>query len=643
VPASPGTCFGPYEIVELIGRGGMGEVYRARDLRLGRDVAIKILPEAFSADRDRLRRFEQEARATALLNHANIVSIYDVGTHEGQPYLVSELLEGQTLRTILRAGVPSVDIAIRYALQLCQGLAAAHARGIAHRDLKPENLLVTSDGRLKILDFGLAKLVKRSSLPVAPSHTTLSATTAPGVILGTIGYMSPEQLRGEATDHRSDIFSFGAILYEMITGQRAFQAENPIETMYAILKTDPPSFSRPGDVVRNALDAIVGRCLEKSPNDRFQTVGEIFKLRSTQVLLALPADSGVPGDASLEGDASQEDRLGKPYWIFWLSVGFILLTLILGAAPTIPIWADLSPVARFVALLLTVIALHLGGGAVWHRSPDAAEVIHLAATLSMGVAVLITIQIFDLEGYWPTGVLLWALGAWAGWKVLDDATHFGLAAVLAPAGLVGEWELVTREARVDESLHVLATGLVLIALAYFMAPDDKQFAVRGRLLRWLGGLALVPAAFVLVTSKISSPGFGKSISPGWLALGWTLAIGAPTAVAVILRKRAAWMNAVAAGWVVVAVAIPIDNPAAALLLIIWFAIGALALSASGIGEARIERINVGSIILAISLLCIAALASRLAVGWAVVPLVGACLWFLERTRRRMVRTTMGQL
>src|SRR5262245_56984 len=172
----------------------MGEVYRARDLRLGRDVALKILPDALSGDRDRLRRFEQEARAAASLNHANIVSIYDVGTHDGKPYVVSELLKGRTLRTILANGALPIEVAIRYALQLCQGLAAAHAIGIVHRDLKPENLFITTEGRLKILDFGLAKLVKRSSSPLASSESTSPTTGASHEILGTIGYMSPEQL-----------------------------------------------------------------------------------------------------------------------------------------------------------------------------------------------------------------------------------------------------------------------------------------------------------------------------------------------------------------------------------------------------------------------------------------------------------------
>jgi serine/threonine protein kinase len=210
LPAVPGSRFGPYEIAALIGSGGMGEVYRARDPRLGRDVALKILPSAFSADPDRLRRFEQEARATAALNHPNILAVFDVGAHEEQPYVVSELLEGQTLRERMKGGPLPVRKAIDWAIQIARGLAAAHAKGVVHRDLKPENLFVTADGRLKILDFGLAKLVEASpAVSVVSQLPTTPVDTRPGLLLGTIGYMSPEQLRGQAVDHRADIFSFG--------------------------------------------------------------------------------------------------------------------------------------------------------------------------------------------------------------------------------------------------------------------------------------------------------------------------------------------------------------------------------------------------------------------------------------------------
>ncbi len=235
---APGSRLGPYEIVGLLGAGGMGEVYRARDPRLGRDVAIKVLPATFATDPDRLQRFEQEARATAALNDSNIVAVYDVGTAEGQPYVVTELLDGETLRAALADGPLPLRKALTYAQQIARGLAAAHRRGIVHRDLKPENLFVTADGLVKILDFGLAKLSEAAG-------TTRSAmsTTAAGLVLGTVGYMSPEQARGELADHRADIFSFGAVLYEMLAGQRAFQGNSPAETLSAILKEQPPDLT----------------------------------------------------------------------------------------------------------------------------------------------------------------------------------------------------------------------------------------------------------------------------------------------------------------------------------------------------------------------------------------------------------------
>jgi serine/threonine protein kinase len=216
-----GTKLGPYEIVVLLGAGGMGEVYRARDSLLGRDVAIKVLPSFLSSDAERLRRFDQEARATAALNHPNILAVHQLGTYQGAPYLVSELLEGSTLREQLVRGPLPVRKAIDYGVQIARGLAAAHEKGIVHRDLKLENLFVTKDGRVKILDFGLAKLIRT---PVARDSTlTVQTGTEPGVVMGTVGYTSPEQVRGNPADHHSDIFAFGAILYEMLAGNRAFQ------------------------------------------------------------------------------------------------------------------------------------------------------------------------------------------------------------------------------------------------------------------------------------------------------------------------------------------------------------------------------------------------------------------------------------
>src|SRR6204780_3973268 len=255
-----GTKLGPYEIVAPIGAGGMGEVYRAKDTRLGRDVAIKVLPEAFARDPDRLRRFEQEARAVAALNHPNILAIHDIGEYNDSPYLVSELLEGHSLRIEMNNGALPTRRAVEYAAQIAQGLAAAHDKGIVHRDLKPENVFVTHDGRLKILDFGLAKLAKLHAVTEDSATLTLADAqqeTTPGMVLGTVGYMSPEQVRGEPADARSDIFALGTILYEMLSGQRAFRRDTSAETMTAILKEDPPELTTSAKPISPALERIV--------------------------------------------------------------------------------------------------------------------------------------------------------------------------------------------------------------------------------------------------------------------------------------------------------------------------------------------------------------------------------------------------
>src|SRR5512135_3716020 len=281
---SAGTRLGPYEIVKPLGAGGMGEVYRARDTRLKREVAVKVLPASFSSDPERLRRFEQEAQAAGSLNHPNITAVYDVGTHDGAPYVVSELLEGETLRAQLAGGAISPRQAIDCAQQIAQGLAAAHEKGIVHRDLKPENLFVTADGRLKILDFGLAKLTIAEDRGPATNLPTATAGTEPGVVLGTIGYMSPEQIKGKPADARSDIFSFGAILYEMLSGRRAFHGDSAGETMAAILKEDPPDLSVTNQAVSPGLDRIVRHCLEKNPEQRFQSASDIaFGLEALSV------------------------------------------------------------------------------------------------------------------------------------------------------------------------------------------------------------------------------------------------------------------------------------------------------------------------------------------------------------------------
>jgi len=267
-----GTKLGSFEIVSRIGAGGMGEVWRAKDAKIGREVAIKVLPASLVTDADRLQRFEQEARAAGTLNHPNLVTIYELGTHDGAPFIAMELLEGETLRDKLDRGAIPVRKSIEYAVQIANGLAAAHEKGIVHRDLKPENIFAMPDGRIKILDFGLAKLTAPADVP---DDQTAKRGTAPGTVMGTAGYMSPEQVLALDVDHRSDIFSFGAILYEMLSGHRAFRRDSSVETMNAILKEDPPELSASGMHVSPALDRIIRRCLEKSRGERIQNARDL--------------------------------------------------------------------------------------------------------------------------------------------------------------------------------------------------------------------------------------------------------------------------------------------------------------------------------------------------------------------------------
>jgi len=307
MPLTGGTKLGPYEIQSLIGTGGMGEVYLAHDSRLNRTVAIKVLPSSYSTDRDRLQRFAQEARAAAALNHPNILSIYDIGEEKGAPYVVSELLEGETLRDRLKTGALPVRRVVDYASQVARGLAAAHEKGIVHRDLKPENLFVTSDGRVKILDFGLAKLTRPETETESGDAPTIQVATEAGVVMGTAGYMSPEQVRGKPADHRSDIFSFGAILYEMISGKRAFHGETSADTMSAILKEEVSELSETARNVPPGLERIVHHCLEKHPSQRFQSAGDLaFDL---EALSGVSSSTKSGAQAAMHAAASAESRL----------------------------------------------------------------------------------------------------------------------------------------------------------------------------------------------------------------------------------------------------------------------------------------------------------------------------------------------
>ena len=356
----------------------MGEVYRARDTRLNRDVAIKVLPGALANDADRLRRFENEARTIAALNHPNILGIHDIGEHDGAPFLVSEFLEGQTLRQKLISGPLPLRLADEYALGIAQGLAAAHEKGIVHRDLKPENLFVTRDGRIKVLDFGLAKLIT----PEESHETALTLTnqaTLPGMVMGTVGYMSPEQVRGEPIDARSDIFSFGAVFYEMLTGKRAFKRETSAETMTSILREEPPELSATGWQGPLELQRILERCLEKNVARRFQSASD----------LAFAIES-LSGTSTVKKVSQPKSRRA---WLPWAIAAALLMGAAVSelvrpaAAPANPlekahftrmtdfesVEAAISPDGRFVAF----ISDHDGPFDVWLTQVGTGRLINL--------------------------------------------------------------------------------------------------------------------------------------------------------------------------------------------------------------------------------------------------------------------------
>jgi eukaryotic-like serine/threonine-protein kinase len=318
---TPGEKVGPYEVVSQLGEGGMGEVYRANDSRLHRAVALKIIG-VMSSNGDRLRRFEQEARSIAALNHPNIIAIYDVGTYHDIPFLVTELLEGETLRERLNRGPVPVRKAIEIATQTAQALSAAHERGIVHRDLKPENIYLTKDGHTKLLDFGLSK---DQAAEAAAGVTMTSSQTTPGTVMGTVGYMSPEQVRGMPADHRSDIFSFGTVLYEMLSGKRAFAGGSSVETMHAILKVEPPEIDTTAARIPPGLERIVRHCMEKNPADRFQSARDLT--------FALAALSGSETSLVLPAQKVQPDHR----WLYWTIAGVVaLLALIAGLALLYP-------------------------------------------------------------------------------------------------------------------------------------------------------------------------------------------------------------------------------------------------------------------------------------------------------------------
>ena len=342
-----GAQLGPFEVLAPLGSGGMGEVYRARDSRLGREVAIKVFPAAFSADEDRLRRFEQEARAAGMLNHPNILTIYDIGTHDGYPYIVAELLDGEELRVQMNRGPLPVRQALDYAQQITLGLAAAHEKGITHRDLKPENLYVTADGRVKILDFGLAKLKRQPVHGGVNSETPtalVSPTTNPGTVIGTVGYMSPEQVLGEEADNRADIFAFGLILYEMLAGRPAFEGASAVAVMSAILRDEPPELVESNDKIPPQLDRLVRRCLEKRPERRFHSAHDLGL--ALEVLSATSGSRLETQSAALSGAAKTQaeargPRLPNRKRLVWIAITALLL---LAALPFVIAYIQRAPV-----------------------------------------------------------------------------------------------------------------------------------------------------------------------------------------------------------------------------------------------------------------------------------------------------------
>src|SRR5271166_666095 len=319
---TPGTRLDGYEILGPLGAGGMGEVYRARDATLKRDVAIKVLPEYWSRDPERLRRFEQEAQATAALNHPNIVSIFHVGQYNGSPYIVTELLQGDSLRDRLSKGPMRLREVLDCGVELARGLAAAHDAGIIHRDLKPENIWVTKEGRIKILDFGLAKLDPAKSASTDAETVSLEPQSHPGQVLGTVGYMSPEQVRGQPADARSDIFAVGVVLYEMLTGKAAFRKATSAETMTAILNEDPPAVSQLAPNLPPGLQRTVSRCLSKSPEQRIQ--------HATDLAFALEALS----ESGSGGMPAVKEQTSAKKWI-WIAGGLAAIAI---AAALIAWW-----------------------------------------------------------------------------------------------------------------------------------------------------------------------------------------------------------------------------------------------------------------------------------------------------------------
>jgi eukaryotic-like serine/threonine-protein kinase len=526
---SPGTLVGPYAIIDALGAGGMGEVYRARDGRLGRDVALKVLPTPAVVDADRLHRFEQEARATAALNHPNILALYDVGRSEYGPFLVTELLEGETLRASFGRGAMPARKATEVAVQLARGLAAAHERGMVHRDLKPDNVFVTSSGHVKILDFGLVRLteVAPAALPT-DELPTVAPATSPGVVLGTVGYMAPEQVLGHQVDHRADLFALGVILHELLSGRRAFARDSAAETMTAILKEEPPSLGV-GSMVPFALQRIVSRCLEKAPSARFQSAVDLAFALETVTTQSGPAQSGPAQSGAAEHTLVPSASRSTRVWtrLRWVVVPLSLVIGAAGAWLTVRNTPVAAPVTRFQVSLPESWRADLRNGRPLIMSPDGRSLAGLAVS-DDGRSQLF-VRAFDapdvrlLEGTRNAGTFFWSpdsrsLAFFEGAQlkridltggvptvICEDPTTFSRGGAWTPGDIIvygsteglkqvpagGGTPTILLPLAPDESFHVQPT----------LTPDGKSVLV----IAGVGDVVRVSAARRVIASRIGSP------------------------------------------------------------------------------------------------------------------------------------------
>jgi serine/threonine protein kinase/Tol biopolymer transport system component len=500
-----GQTVGSYNILEKLGEGGMGEVYRARDPRLNRDVAIKVVQASVAADPERLRRFTVEAQAVAALNHPNVLTIYEVGTHEGHPFLATELLEGETLRTKLTAGPLPFSKAIDSARQVADGLAAAHAKGLAHRDIKPENLFITTDGRVKILDFGLAKMVAPvAAAGMTAAETRLDMATSAGVVLGTAGYMSPEQVRGQTVDHRSDLFSLGIVIYEMVSGRRPFAGDSAVETMNAILTADPQDLTSLTRVLPPGVTHVVHHCLEKNPEERYQSARDLsFALRTIQSSSGTDVSAG---RLAIGGPARSSRR--------WLPVAAAgVAGVLLGALAILPLMRsrDSLDLSRYRFTPLAADA-EPEVGVVW--SPDGKSVAYtkkvagvaqvFVRALDADVATQVTSvprgasSLFWFPDNTRIGFVDEGDGVWSVSRVGGDPERLQsgdmAAAALSPSGSTLAFWMVTRQRSRQTSALYFASpsngaatkyGRALVDLDAY-SPNYLQFSPDGTRLLYAG-------------------------------------------------------------------------------------------------------------------------------------------------------------